>query len=129
MKSRWRQDFLHTSRPAQVPTQPRVQWVPGLFPRMRRLGLGANHPPSSITEFKERVELYRNSRALPLLPLCAFMGGYRANFAFFSVVKKLETCKLGSLRKREHCFEQTTGSVSCLGSPRYGTRPEEQLSS
>jgi hypothetical protein len=30
IKSRWGQDFLHTSILALEPTQPPIQWVPGL---------------------------------------------------------------------------------------------------
>ena len=44
IESRWGRDFPHQSRPALGPTQSPIQWVPGLFPGVKRPGRGVHHP-------------------------------------------------------------------------------------
>jgi len=50
---RWGRDFSHLSSPALGPTQPPVQWVPGLSRGKERPGLDADpSPPSSAVVMK-----------------------------------------------------------------------------
>ena len=52
--SRWRRNFPNLSRPALGPTQPPVQWVPGLSRGKERPGRDADpSPPSSAVVMKE----------------------------------------------------------------------------
>jgi hypothetical protein len=52
IESRWGRHFSHTCRPALGPTKPHLQWVPGLFPGLKRPGRGAEHPPLSSAEIE-----------------------------------------------------------------------------
>ena len=65
IESRWRRDFPHLSRPALRPTQPPVQWVPGLS-RGVKCGRGVTLTPHPLL-----VPWSRKGRAIPLLPLWA----------------------------------------------------------
>ena len=54
IESRWRGDFPHLSRVAVGPTQPPVQWVPGLSRGKERPGRGADPPPHLVSRsYKE----------------------------------------------------------------------------
>ena len=50
-----RRDFPRLSRPASGPTQPPVQWVPGLSRGQRRPGRDADHTPPSSAEVKKEL--------------------------------------------------------------------------
>ena len=58
---RWRQDTPHPSWLALGPTQPYIQWVPGVM----RLERGVNQPSLSRAEVEERVEMYLYSPSWP----------------------------------------------------------------
>jgi hypothetical protein len=74
-------DFPHLSTPALIPTQPPVQWEPGLSRGLMRKGRGVAHLPASSAEVKERVVLYLYSPSGPSWDC------YRVNF-----INSLRTC-------------------------------------
>jgi hypothetical protein len=52
----------------------------GSFPGVKRPGCGADHPPLLVSRS-------RKSRAIPLLPLCAFGAYYRVHFTFYIIIR------------------------------------------
>ena len=65
IESRWRRAYLHPSRPALGPIQPRVQWIPGLYPGVKATGAWRWPPTTHL------VPRSWKGRAIPLLSLWA----------------------------------------------------------
>jgi hypothetical protein len=66
---RWGRDFPHLSRPALGPTQPHVQWVPGLSRGRKWPGRDTDPSPLRVPRSKSRVELYLYSPLWPSWPV------------------------------------------------------------
>jgi hypothetical protein len=58
---RWGRDFPHLSSPALGPTQPPVQWVPGLLGGRKRPVRDADPSPLLMPRCENRVEIYLHS--------------------------------------------------------------------
>jgi hypothetical protein len=57
IESRWERDFPHLSRPALGPTQPPVQWVPGLSRGVERgRGVTLTPQPLLVSRSEKRVD-------------------------------------------------------------------------
>jgi hypothetical protein len=52
-ESRKGQELPHPSRLALRPTQPLIQWVPGLSRGVKRPGCGVDHPPHPALKLKK----------------------------------------------------------------------------
>ena len=79
MECRWGRDFLHPSTPALGPTQPSVQWVPGLY-------RGWSGQRVVLTTHPHLAPRLKKSRAIPFLSLWAFVACYRVNFALQIII-------------------------------------------
>jgi hypothetical protein len=84
IESRWGWDFPQPSRPALGPTQPPIQWIPGLFSGDKAAGVWRGPPTPSSAAVKERVELYFYSPFGPSRPVLGrnlpFTLSYDFNF-------------------------------------------------
>ena len=65
IESRWGRDFPHLFRPALVPTQSLIHWVPGLFPGVKSCRGVTLTPHPFYCRGQERVELYLYSPCGP----------------------------------------------------------------
>jgi hypothetical protein len=66
-------DFPHPSRPALEPTQPPIQWVPGLFLLDKAARTWRWPPTPSSVKIKGRVELYLYSPSVASWPVLGWL--------------------------------------------------------
>ena len=88
---RWGRDFPHLSRPAVWPTQPPIQWAPGL-------SRGKGGRDVALTKHPFLASRLKKDRATPLLLLWAFVVCSKVSFTFTLSLPIISTFKAEDLR-------------------------------
>ena len=83
IESRWGRDFPQPSRPTLGPTQPPVQWVPGLSRGVKRPGRVVDPQPHL------QCRGLKKGRAIPLPTLMVLVAYKGRNFIFFTPTDRL----------------------------------------
>ena len=124
IESKWERDFP----PALGPTQPPIQWVPGLSPGLKRLGRGVNYPLPSSTDVKERVELYLYSPSGPSWTVLGRTLPLPFNIRWVRVVsvtprppylERVPRYPLDGPQNGPECFGEQKNALSLLGIERH----------
>jgi len=85
IESRCMRDFPHLSRPALSPTQPPVQWIPGLFRGEERPGCDADRSPSSSAVVKKEYN-YTSTPLWAVRPVQSLSACTRVQFTVFTYI-------------------------------------------
>ena len=84
IEARWGRDFSHLSRPALGPTQPPIQWVPGLSQEVKNSrGVTLTRHSLLVLVGHERVELYLYSPYGPYSLYRATVPVQGVHFTYF----------------------------------------------
>ena len=89
-------DFYRLSRMTLKLAQPPIQWVPGYCLGIKRSGRDVDHPPHLAPKLK--------SRAIPLLPIWAFVVCSRVNLTFSFLIRHLCRIAKSDCQIRHVCF-------------------------
>jgi hypothetical protein len=108
IESPWGQDSPHPSRPGLRPTQPPIQWIP-------RLSRGYSGRGVALITQPHLAPRLRQSSAIHLLPLWAFVARSRVKFTFAEIRSPDRSASSVSLyRLLKLCIEEIYHNHSVL---------------